>query len=735
MQTPVAFDASQLQGLGIKPMVSLLAHWRAAAWAFGLVVLLGIPVVWVKGRPHYLATATVQVAPRYMKNIKDDNELDFQSNSQYRQFVEHQARSVARFDILSRTLSVLGDKASILRLPGESERRSIERLQERLVVLPVPDTYLMQIALESDSKEGIADIVNTVVEIYLLRMKEEQMYGSEERVKNLELRAKEILAQVMLKTQRRTTIALELGVTTFNDGDGNPYDKLLLSTRATLAEARNIRMAAEAKMEAFIASGETDISTRSINESILSDPGLNSFKASLNTRRASLLSTVSGLSVEHPANIAAHQELKEIEREIQIQTTSLTKDINKSLLSRFQMTRDQARRYEQGLEQILQGQEKSSARFAVLFNEALTLSSEIEQHNKEIDTFRERINFFAAERSALGFVRLVTPALPPETPFGPGRKKLAMLLLLAALLAGGLIPILIDLADRRIRTVNDAERTLGLPSLGWLIEQDNAASKMFAQDQLRRIAGGLIREQASHDTRVFALCGVKPGAGCSNLSLDLALALNALGYPTLVVEANAFRPDPRFASDKPGLSQCLLDQARPSECISAADQGLPARVSVGTASEVVHLDRLDRLPETIQQWSGQYRFILVDMPPLLLSADAEIMINRLGQILLVVEAGGISRGELSRAGRLLEKTATHAVGIIVNRIKPLEGGGYIHQLLIEFLTQRKFSQFEAPLSKPQQLRGWFIEKFQTVTNRIRQRSKKLFTPSGQGDSK
>jgi hypothetical protein len=40
--------------------------------------------------------------------------------------------------------------------------------------------------------------------------------------------------------------------------------------------------------------------------------------------------------------------------------------------------------------------------------------------------------------------------------------------------------------------------------------------------------------------------------------------------------------------------------------------------------------------------------------------------------------------------------------MIVNRVQPLSGGGYVRDLLIEFLTQRKFSQFE---SQP----GWRLQ--------------------------
>ena len=180
-----ATDTTALKGLGIKPMASLILHWRASLLAFALVVLAGIPLVWIKGAPRYSATATVEVAPNYMKNLKDDKELEFQSNQQYRQFVEHQARSVARYDILSSALTTLGDKAAQLRLAGESERRTVQRLQERLRVTPVADTYLVQVALESGDKRGLADIVNTVVDTYLARIRQERMYGADERVKNL----------------------------------------------------------------------------------------------------------------------------------------------------------------------------------------------------------------------------------------------------------------------------------------------------------------------------------------------------------------------------------------------------------------------------------------------------------------------------------------------------------------------------------------------------------------------
>jgi len=91
-----------LPGPGIKPLVSLRAHPRAALGVALAVLALGLPVAWLKGAPKYHTEATVQVAPRYMKNLRDDQEVVFESNSQYRQFVEQQVETVRRYDILQR---------------------------------------------------------------------------------------------------------------------------------------------------------------------------------------------------------------------------------------------------------------------------------------------------------------------------------------------------------------------------------------------------------------------------------------------------------------------------------------------------------------------------------------------------------------------------------------------------------------------------------------------------------
>ena len=699
-----AFDAAATRGLGIKPLASLLAHRRLALVVLVLTFLVAAPIAWIKGQPRYVATATVQVAPRYMKNVKDDNELDFQSNSQYRQFVEHQARSVGRHDILSAAIEAAAARGYAWRREGESARRAVERLQEQLVIAPVADTYLMQVSLAGSAKDGLAELVNAVVAAYIDKMKEELVYGSDERVKAVLAREAELLRVVGGSSDRRTAIALEIGVSTFNEKEGNPHDKLLLAARTAYEEAQRTRIAAEAKLRAYENTRETDLTTRSVQESVLNDPGLNSLKSSLNTRRAALAMAASGLTADHPAHEAAQAELAEIEAEISKRSGQLTKDVATNIRARYQSTVEQARRYEQEMAAILAEREARSAQAAKLYNEALSLDADIEAARKELDTVRARLNFFSAERQSLGFVRLVAAALPPETAFGLGRKKLLLAALLAAILVAAVVPTVIDMVDGRVRAVGDAERALNMPALGWHVEGDGEAARLFADDQLRRMAGALTRERDRHGTQVFALSGVKPGAGTSRLALELGRTLDGLGYPTLVVEANAFSPDARYGATRPGLAECLREEAAADECIEPARGELPARVRVGAADG--HLGRVDRLRALLDGWRQRYAFVLVDAAPLLLAADAEIVLDRIGHALLVVEANATTRGEIARARRVLEASSAQAAGLIVNRVRVLEGGGYLRHLLVEYLTRRKYADFASLPGWRLQLAAW-----------------------------
>jgi len=62
-------------------------------------------------------------------------------------------------------------------------------------------------------------------------------------------------------------------------------------------------------------------------------------------------------------------------------------------------------------------------------------------------------------------------------------------------------------------------------------------------------------------------------------------------------------------------------------------------------------------------------------------------------VVLVVDAEAVSRGEVTRAKRLLHKLDPEAVGLFVNRIPVFSGAGYLETLIVETLTRTRFETF------------------------------------------
>jgi polysaccharide biosynthesis transport protein len=683
-------DSPTLPGRGIQPLTSLLKHGKLALTVFVLVFLLGIPVAWKKGQPFYQTEATIQVSPRFMRNLKEDQELDFQSNTQYRQFVEHQRRSIGRYDVLRDALDGMGEQRSLWQKPNETERRAIERLRSSLQISSVPDTYLIRIALRAESPEGLAEVINAVTATFIERMKAEQIFGADDRVQQLRERENSLLSEITSKGNERSEIAQSLGLTTFNEATPNPFDQLMADLRGNLADARQRRMDADAALSAFKARGDTTVGVRSVQDAVLNDPGLNSLKASLSQRRAALLIQKSGLKSDHPGAIAAVRELAEIEVEMSNQGSRLDTGVRSNLLARLQGTADQAREVERGLQQEVVQAEARASQFARLFQDAMSITADMGQHRSELDRVRERINFLEIESGSLGFLRLVNPALIPDMPIGGGRRKLLLMVLIAALGAALVAPVLRDLVDRRVHTVNDAQKLMGISPAGWQVERADHASQVFAVEQLRRMAAALIRSQKVRGQHVFGFSACKPGAGTTSLVIELALTLRQLGYRVLMVEANGYSRDDRFATDSPGLINLLQDQAGPDEVIITGDSSLPDRVAIARSSEQgrIGIERLDRFKLALEYWAGSADFVLIDMPPLLTSSDAELLVPLVGNVLLVVEAGNTTRGELQRSQRLLKTIDPEAVGMVVNRVEPFTAGGYLRDLMLESISGR-----------------------------------------------
>ena len=692
-------DINAQPNIGIKPLLSLRRHFRVSVIVFIFTVLAGLPVAWIKGESKYTAEAVFQVSPRYMKNLESDKEVELQSNQQYREMVNHYSKSVLRYDILKTGDDNLKAKGIDLKPKALTQREYIELLQTKLIyVKPILDTYMVRVGIEGGSKERpyLHEQINSIMAAFLETSKVEQIYGSETRLNILQDTEKKLLDEVATMERERFVLAEKLGLTTFNERFQNPYDALYTEVREKYSKASLERAQAESIYKIFITKKEipTEIGP-SLLQMRLADLGLNTLRTEVTRRVEALTQAMNGLSDKHPARIAALSEIKDAQENLKNREEAFDQQAFNNFKIRFEAVLNQKTLFLEESHKKLQQLESQSAEVSRAYNQAMKLTKEIEDREERIKKIKDRLGYIESESIALGFVRLVTPALPADIPTGIGKTKIMIVIIIAAFMLAMTVPLGIDMLDPRIRSVNEAEKLMGMQAAGWQIRREDLPTQLFSNDQIRRFTSSLIRNRARHNRKTFAFTAVKAGGGTTTTILDSAKELQKLGARVLVVEANTFAPFADFSDLHPGLTDYLSVGAGLEHLPHAfkyQDTSLEV-VGIG-GSRASGLQRLDLFKQAQKMWEEQYDYLLYDLPPILLGADTEMLVEALGQVFLVVEADSVLRGEVIRAKSLLQKIDPDAVGLFVNSVSLFRGGGYMKDLIIESITREKVGKFK-----------------------------------------
>ncbi len=668
---------------------SLRSHWKLSAATAILIVLAGLPIAWIMGKPKFSTTAVIFVSPRFLANLESGREQELQSNNQYREYVQQNVRTINRFDILLDALKRTGGERSFRVKPPETLERAAERLQADLVVEAVPDTYQIAVTLQGDSKEGLAELVNAITQVYLERVKTEEFFASDDRIKALAQDRLRLQQEIEQKQARRIEIAQELGVTGFSDGFSNPFDRQLTVTKEALAEARRARIQADAALASIDGKQRpegADAVRAYAADQTSKDPTLTSLLSHLGIRRAQVVASITGLTPDHPGRRAAERELADIDRQRQEASEKLLKSFSDMLLEQRRADAYKSSRVEQNLSAELARQTSQAAWFTKNYQEGAQLGLEIDRARKRFDTIQERIDFLSLEKNAPGFVRLFSVARTPDLPSKGGRKKLFGIFLGLALVAALALPLAVDLLDPRMHVPQQVEAVLGFRPISWLMEKREAGPE-FAREQVLRLANRFSQERQNNGSRIFAFTSVKAQGGTSTIVTETAHALARLGMPALAVEANAYRADPRYR--KPGargLTVVLSGHQGIEDAVLEGDAELPARIPVGEIGTERNLPDIQRLVEVLRDAATAYDMVLVDLPPILVSVDAEYIARVADVVVLVVEAESVTRAELVRAASTIERLKVTAVSAVLNRVRARSAGGFARAALQEFRT-------------------------------------------------
>ncbi len=179
--------------------------------------------------------------------------------------------------------------------------------------------------------------------------------------------------------------------------------------------------------------------------------------------------------------------------------------------------------------------------------------------------------------------------------------------------------------------------------------------------------------------KVIQVSSPEPGDGKSTCIANLAIALAQSGKRVLLLDADLRRPTIHHlfhARQEIGTADVLSGEIRIENAVQASPVANLWLLTAGNPppnpAETLSSTRFEQLLAAAR---GEFDFILIDTPPLLVVSDPCIVSPRTDGLLLVVRTNKNSRVALRQANQLIRQHGISLLGVVVNAVQN-EAGGY-----------------------------------------------------------
>ncbi|MBV9848957.1 MAG: polysaccharide biosynthesis tyrosine autokinase [Armatimonadetes bacterium] len=287
--------------------------------------------------------------------------------------------------------------------------------------------------------------------------------------------------------------------------------------------------------------------------------------------------------------------------------------------------------------------------------------------------------------------RIIERARPPGAPVRPQKLKNIAFAALIGLFVGLCLALLQEFLDDRINTTEDADRLLGLPSLGHVPTLTAADARLLPQMQgldpaaesYRILRTNIHFAAIDAPVRTLVITSAGPGEGKTTTAANLGFAMAADGRRVILVDTDLRRPSLHALLDLPtvpGLTDVLLGKTDLNDVLlEHADMpGLMALTCGSTPPNPSELLGSRTFRGLVEQMMDMADLVIFDSPPVLAAADAQILASQMDGTIMVVEAGETRKAAARRTLDLLRQARASVLGIAYNKMRVLDGSGYYY---------------------------------------------------------
>lgn len=281
-------------------------------------------------------------------------------------------------------------------------------------------------------------------------------------------------------------------------------------------------------------------------------------------------------------------------------------------------------------------------------------------------------------------------------PLGKSSPKTALVLAFAlsfGVLTGVLVVAIGHALDRTLKTRAQVRYALGVECLGILPDvarmremritrRAGALGRAVITDPESRFAHAvrsarttILLSSPRSRHRAIGLVSWSHGEGRTTVASNIAHLMAVSGDPVELIDGDLHHPAltlqlaPRSGA---GLNEALLDQAGPARIrsvrLSESLSFVPAVAAGRTSEPNVYLGSTEM--QSLLSGLTADRDVVVDLPPLGTSSDAQALSPFLDGVVLIVEAGRTTVEEALDALRILRTANANVLGVVLNKARP-----------------------------------------------------------------
>ena len=207
------------------------------------------------------------------------------------------------------------------------------------------------------------------------------------------------------------------------------------------------------------------------------------------------------------------------------------------------------------------------------------------------------------------------------------------------------------------------------------------APKSIDAEAYRSLRSNIEYSSFDDEYRVIVVTSSVPGEGKSTTSGNLAIALAQSGNSVLLVDCDMRKPSihKKFKiSNAAGTAELLLRKKSFEEVANKHNENLTIITAGKIPPNPSEMLASRAMTAFIEEMKKEFKYIILDTPPLQAVTDAQVLSTKADGVLLIVRAGSTKREMVFNSVDLIKKVQGKVIGTVLNGVENKKNNYYYY---------------------------------------------------------